>query len=120
MMGSGNWSRDDVEIQSRTQTRTLGWCQANCCIHIQYETCYHSFSSQINQEFLGPNMTATLWYSKKEITKEFPEPLGKEVVLTSFVDAHFYHDLTTGRAEKCILHLVYRTPIEWYTKLQQQ
>ena len=55
---------------------------------------------------------------KEDIPKDCPEPLGKEVVLTSFVDANLYHDFTTGRAVTGILHLVNQTRIEWYTKRQ--
>jgi len=51
---------------------------------------------------------------KEEIPKDCPEPLGKEVVITSFVDANLYHDLITGRAVTGILHLVNQTPIEWF------
>jgi len=36
----------------------------------------------------------------------------------SFVDSNLYHDLTTGRSVKGILHLVNQTPIEWYTRWQ--
>ena len=35
---------------------------------------------------------------KEEIPDDIPEPLGKEVVLTSYVDANLYHDFVTGRA----------------------
>ena len=44
--------------------------------------------------------------------------MGKEVVLTSFMDAKLYHDLTTGRTVTGIIHLVNHTPIEWYTSEQ--
>ena len=44
--------------------------------------------------------------------------MGKEVILTAYVDANLYHDLTTGRAVTGVLHLVNQTPIDWYTKRQ--
>jgi len=47
-----------------------------------------------------------------------PEPLGKPVTLTHFVDANLMHDLSTGRSLTGILHLANKTPIEWFSKKQ--
>lgn len=52
------------------------------------------------------------------IPADIPEPLGKPVVLTHYVDANLYHDLVTGRAVTGILHLLNQTPIDWYSKRQ--
>jgi hypothetical protein len=45
-------------------------------------------------------------------------PLGKEVQTTTFVDANLYHDLISGRSVTGILHLLNKTPIDWFSKLQ--
>ena len=47
-----------------------------------------------------------------------PEPLGKYVTLTHFVDANLMHDIVTGRSVTGILHLVNKTPMDWYSKKQ--
>jgi hypothetical protein len=47
-----------------------------------------------------------------------PEPLGAPVTLTHFVDANLMHDLTNGRSLTGILHLINKTPIDWYSKKQ--
>jgi len=47
-----------------------------------------------------------------------PEPLGKPVTLTHFVDANLMHDLSTGRSLTGILHLANKTPIKWFSKKQ--
>ena len=47
-----------------------------------------------------------------------PKPLGKYVTLTHYVDANLMHDLTTGRSVTGILHLLNKTPIDWYSKKQ--
>jgi hypothetical protein len=47
-----------------------------------------------------------------------PEPLGNHVTLSHYVDANLMHDITTGRSVTGILHLVNKTPIEWYSKKQ--
>ncbi len=52
------------------------------------------------------------------IPKDIPEPKGKPVVLTTYVDANLYHDLITGRSVTGILHLINQTPLDWYTKRQ--
>ncbi len=47
-----------------------------------------------------------------------PRPLGKEVQTTTFVDANLHHDLISGQSVTGILHLLNKTPIDWYSKLQ--
>jgi hypothetical protein len=47
-----------------------------------------------------------------------PEPLGQFVTLTHYVDANLMHDVVTGRSVTGILHLINKTPIDWYSKKQ--
>jgi hypothetical protein len=47
-----------------------------------------------------------------------PTPLGKHVTLTHYVDANLMHDVTTGRSVTGILHMINKTPIDWYSKKQ--
>jgi Reverse transcriptase (RNA-dependent DNA polymerase) len=47
-----------------------------------------------------------------------PKPLGKYVTLTHYVDANLMHDVTTGRSVTGVLHLINKTPIDWYSKKQ--
>jgi hypothetical protein len=47
-----------------------------------------------------------------------PQPLGNYVTLTHYVDANLMHDLTTGRSVTGILHLINKTPFDWYSKKQ--
>ena len=55
---------------------------------------------------------------KETIPEDVPEPLGKPVTLTTFVDANLYHDILTGRSVTGILHLINKTPYDWYSKKQ--
>lgn len=50
--------------------------------------------------------------------KDAPEPLGKPVTITSYVDANLLHDLLTGRSVSGVLHLLNKTPIDWFSKKQ--
>jgi hypothetical protein len=47
-----------------------------------------------------------------------PKPLGKPVVMSTFVDANLYHDLVTGRAVTGVLHFFNKTVIDWFSKKQ--
>ena len=53
-----------------------------------------------------------------ELPYDMPEPLGKAVLTTSYVDANLYHDYLTGRSVTGVLHLVNQTPVDWYCKRQ--
>jgi hypothetical protein len=55
---------------------------------------------------------------KEILPQDAPPPLGNYVTTTHYVDANLMHDLTTGRSVTGILHLVNKTPIEWYSKKQ--
>ena len=52
------------------------------------------------------------------ISDDMPTPLGRYVTLTHFVDANLMHDLITGRSMTGILHLLNKTPIDWFAKKQ--
>jgi hypothetical protein len=52
------------------------------------------------------------------LPKDAPEPLGKYVTLTHIVDANPMHDVTPGKSVTGILHLVNKTPLDWYSKKQ--
>ena len=54
----------------------------------------------------------------EEIPQDAPEPKGKPVVFTTYVDANLYHDQVTGRAVTGVLHYINKTPFEWYCKKQ--
>ena len=56
--------------------------------------------------------------AKEEIPHDAPTPRGKGVTSTSFFDANLYHDLISGRSVTGILHLLNKTPIDWFSKLQ--
>ena len=54
----------------------------------------------------------------EEIPKDIPRALGKRVITSTFVDANLYHDLISGRSVTGMLHLLNKTPFDWYSKLQ--
>jgi hypothetical protein len=55
---------------------------------------------------------------REETFADAPEPLGKFVTLTHYVDANLFHDIITGRSVTGILHLANQTPVDWYSKKQ--
>ena len=54
----------------------------------------------------------------EEIPKDAPEPLGKSVTTTTFLDANLLHDLITGRSVTAVLHFLNLTPGDWYSNRQ--
>ena len=46
--------------------------------------------------------------------------MDKEVVITTFVDANLMHDMVTGRSVSGIIHMINKTPVEWFSKRQNQ
>ena len=53
---------------------------------------------------------------KEELPNDAPEPLGNHVTTTHYVDANLFHDILTGRSVTGILHLINKTPIDWFSK----
>ena len=54
----------------------------------------------------------------EEIPSDMPIPKGKPVLTTSFWDANLLHDIITGRSCTGIIHMLNKTPIEWFSKRQ--
>ena len=54
----------------------------------------------------------------EELPLEMPEPKGKPVRTSSFVDANLMHDHVTGQSATGILHLLSKTPNDWYSRRQ--
>ena len=62
--------------------------------------------------------TSTYGEVTELMPKDAPEPLGRMVTLTHYVDANLFHDALTGRSVTGILHMLNATPIDWYSKKQ--
>jgi hypothetical protein len=63
--------------------------------------------------------TYTVYGKVKELLpKDSPEPLGRYVTLSHYVDANLMHNITLGKSVTGIIHLVNKTPINWYSKKQ--
>jgi hypothetical protein len=102
--------------------------------HIQrvkriYGYVWHTKSGAIRVRTSEPDLTEypdqvfdwahTIYGEVTEVLPDkVPKPLGKEVVLTVYVDANLYHDLVTGRALTAVLHFINQTPFDWYSKKQ--
>ena len=48
--------------------------------------------------------------AKEEIPHDIPEPKGKQVTTTTYVDANLHHDQVTGKAVTACLHMVNAAP----------
>eukprot|EP00977_Amphora_coffeiformis_P024732 scaffold16751_cov107-Amphora_coffeaeformis.AAC.1 len=56
----------------------------------------------------------------EEVDSKAPTPKGRMVCTTSFVDANLMHDVITGRSCTGILEFLNQTPIDWFSKRQNQ
>eukprot|EP00977_Amphora_coffeiformis_P024646 scaffold16513_cov158-Amphora_coffeaeformis.AAC.1 len=56
----------------------------------------------------------------EEVDSKEPTPKGRMVRTTSFVDANLMHDVITGRSCTGILEFLNQTPIDWFSKRQNQ
>ena len=57
---------------------------------------------------------------KEQIPDNAPEAKGKSVTTTSFIDANLQHCMVLGRAATGTLHLLNKTPEDWFSKRQSQ
>ena len=65
------------------------------------------------------NWMYTVYRDVKElIPQDILEPLGNHVVTISYVDANLFHDIITGRSVSGILHMLNKTPIDYFSKKQ--
>jgi hypothetical protein len=75
-------------------------------------------------DFSGIEQPALNWSrtpyngAREIIDPSAPEPLGKAVRCTTFVDANLYHCHISGRAVTGILHFLNGTPVDWFSKKQ--
>ena len=67
----------------------------------------------------GYDWESTVYGDVREgMADDYPKPLGKPVVLSTYVDANLMHDVVSGRAVTAVLHFINQTPIDWYSKKQ--
>ena len=57
---------------------------------------------------------------KEQVDPAWPTPKGKPVRLSSYCDANLMHDVVTGRSASGILEFLNQTPIDWFSKRQDQ
>eukprot|EP00957_Ditylum_brightwellii_P146264 11136653-Ditylum_brightwellii.AAC.1 len=55
---------------------------------------------------------------KEKIPEDIPEPCGKPVITTTFVDTNLLHDVIIERSYTGIINLLNKTPIDWFSKRQ--
>ena len=82
---------------------------------IRFRTGEPDFSSLKDQEY---DWTRSVYSGACE---QIPHDiLGKHVQTTHYMDANLHHDLATGKAVTAVLHILNQTPIDAYTKGNQQ
>ena len=83
---------------------------------IRFRADQPDYSFLPDQDF---DWTYSVYGNVQEILPDnMPEPLGKAVVTTTIMDANLNHCLDTGKSLTECLHLVNKTPVDWYSKKQ--
>jgi hypothetical protein len=52
------------------------------------------------------------------VPTDAPEALGNHVTATHYIDANLIHCLVTGRSVTACLHMLNKTPVDWFSKKQ--
>ena len=55
---------------------------------------------------------------KEAVPTDAPEPKGKPVIHSKYVDANLFHDMITGRAVTGCIDMLNQTTVEWFSKKQ--
>jgi len=56
--------------------------------------------------------------TREEYPKNLPPARGRQVLMTTFVDANLMHDVLSGKSVTGVLHFFNKTLIDWFTKKQ--
>ena len=134
MIGAMQWAvslgRIDIFCATMTMSRFRGGPRKGHLERLkrvyQYLRNYKKTSIKFNTEVpdyshykvLNPDWGKIYHPCKEEIPNNMPRAYGKPVRMTTFVDANLLHDKVTGRSATGIIHLVNKTPIEWFSKRQ--
>ena len=89
---------------------------------IRYRTGIPNYEAIYGEHLDNHDWMHSVYGNPKEDVPDgmFPPPKGNPVRTSTFVDANLMHDLTTGRSCTGILHLLNQTPMDWFSKRQNQ
>ena len=88
--------------------RIIGYLANFPCGSLRFRTHEPDYSNLPQKEY---DCQRTVYSgAKKEIPHDIPEPKGKHVTTTTYIDANLHHDQVTGRAVTACLHIVNATP----------
>ena len=82
---------------------------------IKFRTEIPDYSKYVYEK---PNWGYVYAPCKEELPDGMPKPKGKPIVTTTFKDANLLFDFVTGRSATGIIHLLNKTPIDWFCKRQ--
>ena len=81
---------------------------------IRFRTDPSDYSFLPDQDF---DWTYSVYGNDQEILPDdMPDPLGEAVTTTTTMDANLNHCLATGNSLTGCLHVVNKTPVDWYSK----
>ena len=101
--------------------RIIGYLRKFPDAAIRFRTGIPDHESQFGNEPTTYDWMESIYGNPSEdIPENAPPPLGNPVRTSTFVDANLLHDLATGRSCTGILHFLNKTPLDWFSKRQNQ
>ena len=85
---------------------------------IKFRTAIPDYSKFIQEQQTDFDWSYIYGKVKELVPDGMPEPKGKPVRITHFVDANLGHDKVTGRSCSGIITMLNMTPMDWFCKLQ--
>ena len=101
--------------------RLIGYMKKRSNCAIRFRTGIPDWETHFGSDPIKYDWMETVYGCPAEdIDPRAPTPKGKPVRTTSFVDANLMHDAITGRSASGILEYLNQTPIDWFSKRQNQ
>ena len=101
--------------------RVVGYMKKRAGGAIRFRTGIPDWEAIFDQDAVRHDWMESIYGCPPEdVDPKAPTPKGKQVRTTSFVDANLMHDAVTGRSCTGIIECVNQTPMDWFSKRQNQ
>jgi hypothetical protein len=101
--------------------RVIGYMKKRSGGAIRFRTGVPNWEKYYDEDAIRYDWMESVYGTPDEdIDPRAPTPKGKKVCSSTFVDANLMHDVITGRSCTGIIEYLNQTPIDWFTKRQNQ
>ena len=101
--------------------RVVGYMKRKPNCAIRFRTGVPDYETTFGSDPIRYDWMETVYGTPpEEVDEKAPMPKGKMVRTSSFVDANLMHDMVAGRSCTGILKFMNQTPVDWFSKRQNQ